>query len=359
MQKAIDLSLKGIGLVNPNPLVGAVIIKNNKIIGQGFHEAFGQDHAEVNAINNASEDCSGATIYVTLEPCSHYGKTPPCALKIIEHGFKNVIIGMRDPNPLVAGRGIQLLKDAGINVETGILENEIKKINEVFVHYIIHKTPFVVMKTASTFDGKIATKSGNTKWISGSESQKFVHELRHKYSGIMIGINTVINDNPQLNIRHLHGEIKNPTKIIIDSKAAIPLNSKIINNNDGSKIIIAVTEKATQENIEKIEKKGANIIVCPSTKEGVDLKYLMTELGKLSIDSILLEGGGTLNFSALKQGIVKKVINIIAPKIIGGANAPSPVDGSGIEDLSNSIKLKNLSSRMLGDDIVVEAEVLE
>ena len=306
MQKAIDLSLNGIGLVNPNPLVGAVIVKNNKIIGQGFHEAFGQSHAEVNAINNATEDCKNATIYVTLEPCSHYGKTPPCALKIIEHGFKNVIIGMKDPNPLVAGRGIQLLKDAGINVETGILENEIKKINEVFVHYIINKTPFVVMKTASTFDGKIATISGNTKWISGNESQKFVHLLRQKYSGIMIGINTLINDNPQLNIRHLNGDIKNPTKIIIDSKAKTPLNSKILNSNDESKIIIAVTEKATQENIEKIEKKGAKVILCPTTKEGVDLKYLMKELGKLSIDSILLEGGGTLNFSALKQGIVKK-----------------------------------------------------
>lgn len=357
MQKAIDLSLRGIGMVNPNPLVGAVIVKNNSIIGEGFHESFGDAHAEVNAINNSTEDCNGATIYVTLEPCSHYGKTPPCSLKIIEKGFERVVIGMIDPNPLVSGKGIKMLENAGISVTTGILTVEIKKTNEVFINYITRKTPFVVMKTASTLDGKTATITGDTRWISGEESRKYVHHLRQQYSGIMVGINTIINDDPELNIRHFTGKKKNPVKIIIDSNARIPLNAKALNNINGDQTIIAVTDKAPEVNIENIVRKGAKVIVCPATEEGVNLEYLMMELGKLSIDSILLEGGGTLNYSALKQGIVNKVISIIATKIIGGSGSPTTVAGRGIERLKDAIKINNINTRMIGNDIVVEGYV--
>lgn len=357
MQKAIDLSLEGIGTVNPNPLVGAVIVKNNKIIGEGFHTSFGEAHAEVNAINNAEANCAGATIYVTLEPCSHHGKTPPCALKIIDSKFSRVVIGIIDPNPLVSGKGIKLLKDAGITVTTGVMSNEIKKLNEVFINYITKKTPFVVMKTASTLDGKIATTSGDSRWISGEESRKFVHNLRQQYSGIMVGINTVINDDPKLNIRHFNGKKKHPIKIIVDSSARIPLNAKVLTGKNGAQTIIAVTNMAPAAKIKDLIKIGAKVIVCPPTEQGADLKYLMIELGSMSIDSVLLEGGGTLNYSALEQGIVNKVISIIAPKIVGGYDSPTTVAGKGIEQLSNAIKIGNLSSKIIGDDIILEGYI--
>jgi len=357
MQKAIELSLRGIGMVNPNPLVGAVIVKNNEIIGEGYHASFGEAHAEVMAINNAKADCKGATMYVTLEPCSHFGKTPPCALKIIDFRFQKVVIGIIDPNPLVSGKGIQLLKEAGISVTTGVLSKEITKVNEVFINYITKKTPFVVMKTASTFDGKIATTSGDSRWISGKGSRKLVHRLRQQYSGIMVGIVTVLLDDPELNIRDFKGKKKNPIKIIVDSTARIPLNAKVLTSKNGAQTIIAVTNRAPEAKIKELIKIGAIVIVCPHTKQGVDLSYLMIELGKMSIDSILLEGGGTLNYSAITQGIVNKVINIIAPKIVGGVNSPTTVTGKGIEQLSNAIKIKDLSTEIIGDDILLEGYI--
>ena len=357
MQKAIKLSLRGMGLVNPNPVVGTVIVNNNEIIGEGYHASFGEAHAEVMAINNATTDCKGATMYVTLEPCSHFGKTPPCALKIIDSKFSRVVIGIVDPNPLVSGNGIKLLKDAGIYVTTGVLSNEIKKINEVFINYITNKTPFVVMKTASTFDGKIATTSGDSRWISGEESRKFIHNLRQQYSGIMVGINTITNDDPKLNVRHFKGKKKHPVKIIIDSTARIPLNAKLLTSKNGAQTIIAVTDKATAIKIKDLINIGVKVIVCPHTEQGVDLKYLMNELGSMSIDSILLEGGGTLNYSALEKGIVNKIISIIAPKIVGGWDSPTTVAGKGIEQLSNAIKISHLSTKAIGDDIILEGYI--
>lgn len=356
MQKAIALSLKGIGMVNPNPLVGAVIVKNNEIVGEGFHAAYGEAHAEMDAIDNAVADCNGATMYVTLEPCSHFGKTPPCALKIVDEKFARVVIGIIDPNPLVSGKGMQLLEDAGISVTAGVLSERIKKINEVFINYITRKIPFVVMKTASTLDGKTATVSGNSRWISGEASRKYVHKLRQQYSGIMVGINTVLNDDPELNIRHCDGMKKHPIKIIVDSNARIPLSAKVLNNKNGARTIVAVTNKAPASKIESIIGKGAKVIVCPCS-HGVDLKYLMIQLGNMSIDSILLEGGGRLNFSALKQGIVNKVINIVAPMIVGGFNSQTPVAGKGIGQLSNAIKIVDLTTKTIGDDIVLEGYV--
>ncbi|MCP4550692.1 MAG: bifunctional diaminohydroxyphosphoribosylaminopyrimidine deaminase/5-amino-6-(5-phosphoribosylamino)uracil reductase RibD [Bacteroidetes bacterium] len=354
MQKAIKLSLTGMGLVNPNPLAGAVIVKNNELIGEGYHALFGEAHAEVNAINNAVTNCTDATIYITLEPCSHHGKTPPCALKIIDSKIKRVVIGITDPNPLVSGKGIKLLKDAGIEVTIGVLSNEIMRLNEVFIYYITKRTPFVVMKTASTFDGKIATSIGESRWISGEESQKFVHNLRQQYSGIMVGINTVVSDDPELTVRHFMGKKKHPVKIIIDSTARISLKAKALIRRNGSKTILAVTSKAPSAKIKDLINIGTEVIVCPKTEQGVDLKYLMNELGKMSIDSVLLEGGATLNYSALEQGIVNKAISIVAPTIVGGQNSPTAVAGKGIEQLSNAIKINHLSAKTIGDDILLE-----
>jgi diaminohydroxyphosphoribosylaminopyrimidine deaminase / 5-amino-6-(5-phosphoribosylamino)uracil reductase len=357
MQKAIDLSLNGIGMVNPNPLVGAILVKNDKIIGKGYHAEYGKSHAEVNAIENADEDCSGATMFVTLEPCSHFGKTPPCALKIIEKKISKVVIGMLDPNPLVSGDGIKLLRNAGIEVSTGVLSDSIEKINEVFIHYITKKTPYVVMKTASTLDGKIATSKGHSRWISSLESRKYVHRLRMQYNGIMVGINTILIDDPELNIRHFKDVMRHPHKIIVDPIAQIPINAKVFNDNNGSKTIIAVTSQAPITNTDKLKSLGAIIITCPETEQGVDLIYLMKKLSELSIDSILLEGGGTLNYSALKSGIVSKVISFIAPKIVGGINAPTSVSGEGITNMDNAIKLENITTKLIADDIVIEGYI--
>ncbi|MCD4746592.1 MAG: bifunctional diaminohydroxyphosphoribosylaminopyrimidine deaminase/5-amino-6-(5-phosphoribosylamino)uracil reductase RibD [Bacteroidales bacterium] len=357
MQQAIELSKKGIGFVNPNPVVGAVIVKDNKIIGQGYHEFFGGPHAEINAINNSTENVKNATIYVTLEPCSYYGKTPPCVDAIIKNGISKVVIGMQDPNPLVAGKGIEKLKNNKIEVETGILENEIKILNEIFIKYITKKLPFCILKTAMTFDGKIATVSGDSKWISNEKSRKYVHELRQKCSGIMVGVNTVINDNPSLTVRIKGEKTNNPVRIIVDTHCRIPLNAKVLNSCLDTKTIIATTEQANIDTLKSITKTGTEIIKTPLKNGKVDLKYLMKILGEKGIDSILIEGGSTLNYSAINDGIVDKVISFISPKIIGGESAKTPVGGEGKKFLKDAFILKNLRIKYFDDDIMIEAYI--
>lgn len=339
MKLALELAKKGIGRVHPNPMVGAVIVKDGKILGQGYHKKCGEGHAEVNAFKDAeekNENVEGAEMYVTLEPCSHFGKTPPCADKIIEKKISKVFIGTLDPNPLVAGRGVKKLKDAGIYVEYGILESECYKLNEVFMKYIVKKEPFVVMKTGMSLDGKIATYSGESKWITEERSREDVHNLRNELTGIMVGINTVLKDNPQLTCRVNGG--RNPIRIIVDSNLKIPMDCKIVNTAKEVETIIATTDKANLDKINSLEDKGVKIIVVPSKNGKVNLKELMTILGKLKIDSILLEGGGTLNFSALEEGIVDKVKIYIAPKIIGGKDSKTPIEGKGIDNLKDAFK---------------------
>ncbi len=357
MQMAIELAKKGRGFTSPNPLVGAVIVKNNIVIGEGYHEYYGGPHAEVNAIKNANSDINGATIYLTLEPCSHYGKTPPCSLAIIQNKLSRVVIGSLDPNPLVSGKGIEMIRNAGIRVDTGILEQETQKLNEVFFKFIQTKEPFILMKTAMSLDGKIATRNGDSKWISGEQSRSKVHQMRNEYSAIMVGINTVINDNPLLNVRNISGKTKNPIRIIIDSKARTPLDADIVNTPEISPVIVAVTKKAKKENIDKLSRKGIKVIVCPEKEKAIDLKYLIKEIGKLNIDSILLEGGGTLNFGAIEQNIVDKVITFISPKIIGGKEAATPVEGVGFKRIADTVELEKLNYTLSGNDIMVEGYI--
>ncbi|WP_234124749.1 bifunctional diaminohydroxyphosphoribosylaminopyrimidine deaminase/5-amino-6-(5-phosphoribosylamino)uracil reductase RibD [Clostridium hydrogenum] len=357
MKRALELAEKGRGRVNPNPMVGAVIVKDNQIVGEGFHEFFGGNHAEVNALNMAGENAKGAEIYVTLEPCSHFGKTPPCALALIKAGIKRVIISMKDPNPIVSGRGIKILRDNGIEVLVGVLEAEAVKLNEIFVKYMETKTPYVLMKTAATLDGKISTISGESRWISSKASREYVHYLRNNMMAIMVGIGTIIADNPMLTTR-LEGKCcKSPTAIIIDSKLRISLNSKILETLKERKVIIAVTEEADKNKIKQLEDIGVLIIKTPLKEEKVDLKYLMTKLGELGIDSILLEGGSTLNFSFLKEKLVDKVICFIAPIMLGGEKAKTPVGGIGIEKLSEAVRLSNMKLRTIGQDILVEGYI--
>ncbi|MDD2568815.1 MAG: bifunctional diaminohydroxyphosphoribosylaminopyrimidine deaminase/5-amino-6-(5-phosphoribosylamino)uracil reductase RibD [Clostridia bacterium] len=357
MQRAIKLAEKGAGYTNPNPMVGAVIVKNGQIIGEGRHEIYGGNHAEINAFNSAVENVTGAEMYVTLEPCSHYGKTPPCAEAIVKKGIKKVIVGALDPNPLVAGKGIKILKENGIEVIIGVMEQECCRLNEIFFKYITTHSPFCIMKTAMTLDGKIASFSGDSKWVTGALARKQVHWLRHKVSGIMVGIGTVLYDDPMLTTRLENKKGKDPARIIVDSTAKIPLEAKVLNLESEAPTIIATTEKAEKTKIKSLQQKGAQIITTPLLDNGVDLKFLMQALGEQKIDSVLLEGGSTLNYSALNQGIVDKLNVFIAPKIIGGANAKTAVGGHGKELMEEAFQLSELQVYHFGNDILLEGYI--
>lgn len=354
MELAIELAKKGEGKVNPNPMVGAVIVKEGIIIGEGYHEKYGEGHAEVNAFKSLKEDPSGATMYVTLEPCSHYGKTPPCVDKIIEKKIKRIVIGMIDPNPLVAGNGVDKLKRAGIEVKVGVLEDKCKKLNEIFIKYILTKKPFVVLKTAMSIDGKIATRTGESKWISSEKSRLQIHNLRNKLSAIMVGVNTIIKDNPELTCRIKNGN--DPIRIIVDSTLRIPMDSKVLQNKD-NKTIIATTKRANINSMQELLKKNIKVIIIEEKNGQVDLSELIKKLGELGIDSILLEGGSTLNYSALEENIVDKVMVYISPKIIGGEFSKTPVGGRGIDKLKDAFKLKNITTNIVDEDILVEGYI--
>lgn len=355
MERAIFLAEKGIGFVSPNPLVGAVIVKNNKIIGEGYHEKYGGLHAERNALANCTEDANGATMYVTLEPCCHYGKTPPCTDAIIESGIKKVYVSVLDPNPLVAGNGIEILQKAGIEIYVGLLKDKCLEQNEVFFNYITTKKPFVTMKYAMTLDGKIATATGKSKWISNEKSREYVHKLRHKYSSIMVGVDTVILDNPMLNCRLEN--TKDPIRIICDTNLRTPINSNIVNTAFEIKTIIATCEN--NKNIQqKYIDKGIEIIVLSKKDDHVNLNELMSKLGEKNIDSVLIEGGANINFSALNSGIINKIYTFIAPKIFGGNKSKGAVTGVGFSDVDNKIKIITKSTTNIDGDILIESEVL-
>lgn len=351
MRKALLLAKRGQGFVHPNPMVGAVIVKNEMIIAEGYHQKYGTSHAEIVALEQVDEALAEATMYVTLEPCSHYGKTPPCAEAIIQSGIKRVFVAMLDPNPLVSGRGIQLLKDAGIEVIVGVCEEEARELNKIFLKYMTTKMPYVLMKTAISLDGKIATQTGDSKWISGETSRNKVHELRHQLMGIMVGINTVLVDNPRLDCR-LGEEVCQPTKIIVDSLLRIPTNALLWKNGN---VIIATTRQSSLELRTKYEEAGVKVLVVGENQ--VCLKTLMKELGKLGIDSVLLEGGATLNASAIKAGIVDEVWTFVAPKIIGGLLAPTSVAGEGVEQMKDACQLHNMTYEVSGEDILIKGKV--
>lgn len=353
MRRALELAAKGCGYTNPNPMVGAVIVKNGKIIGEGYHERCGEGHAEVNAFRNATEDTEGADIYVTLEPCSHYGKTPPCADLIVSKKIKRAVIGALDPNPLVSGRGVEKLKAAGIEVVTGVLAEESISLNEIFMKYIRDKEPFVLAKWAMSLDGKIACHTGDSKWISCEESREEVQRLRHQMMGILVGVDTVIADNPKLTCRLENG--KNPVRIVADSRLRIPMDATVL---DGSvRTIILTTSHAPKEKIEALQEKQVELLICDGADGRTDLKQAMKQLGQMGIDSILLEGGGNLMFSAMQAGIVDKVCCYVAPKLIGGKDAKTPVAGMGFASMAEVLSLENMKVRTCGTDVVMEGYV--
>ena len=363
MRRAIELARLGIGKVNPNPLVGAVIVKDGKIIAEGYHAKYGELHAERNAFKNLKkkEDAKGAEMYVTLEPCCHHGKQPPCTEAIIEHGISKVYVGSNDPNALVAGKGIQMLLDAGIEVVTEFLKDECDALNPVFFHYITTKTPYVVMKYAMTLDGKIATHTGHSRWVSGESSRARVHETRNALAGIMVGIGTVLNDDPLLTCRMEGGT--NPTRIICDTKLRIPLSSQIVDTaNEVPTIVATILPHADYKrfwNEEKafLEKNHVKVLVVKEKNNRIDLRDLMVELGKLQIDSVLIEGGSDLYYSALKEGIVNRIEAYVAPKIFGGVGFFTPVGGEGVEFATDALQAKFVSATPVGEDILLTYDV--
>ena len=352
MGLAISLARKGIGKVNPNPMVGAVIVKDNKIIGTGYHERYGGKHAEINAIENSRQSLNGSTMYVNLEPCSHFGKTPPCVDKIIESKINKVVISSVDPNPLVQGKGVKKLRDAGIEVKVGVLDKENKKLNEVFLKYIKNKKPFVVMKVAMSLDGKISTTTGQSKWISCDESRRYVHKLRSEVMSILVGINTVIKDNPMLDCRLENG--KNPIRIIVDTTLKIPIDSKIVSSSKSIRTIVVTTKNANRNVMKLLEDKGVEILTVNLKNNLVDLKEMINKLGELNIDSILIEGGSSLNFSAINENIVDKIQVYVAPIILGGESSKTPIGGQGVDDIKEAFKLHRLEYKQVGSDILIE-----
>ena len=356
MLRAIELAKGGLGWTSPNPLVGAVIVKDGRIIGEGYHERCGKLHAERNAIASLTESAEGATLYVTLEPCCHYGKTPPCTEAILEQKIARVVIGSRDPNPLVAGKGAAILRAAGVRVEEDFMREECDALNPVFFHYITKKTPYVVMKYAMTADGKIAARTGDSKWITGESARKKVQELRHRYMGIMAGIGTVLADDPMLNVR-VEGW-KSPIRILCDSGLRIPLDGQIVKSAGKYRTIVAYADSEnTEAKRKRLHEMGVETICCPDENNQVDLKKLMKYLGEEGIDSILLEGGGTLNDSALRAGIVQEVQAFIAPKLFGGMNSKTPVEGIGVRFPSEAVKLKCTDICQIGEDIRITCQV--
>ena len=362
MLRAIQLAQKGEGWTNPNPMVGAVIVKDGKIIGEGYHKKYGELHAERNAIASLTESAEGAVIYVTLEPCCHHGKTPPCTEAIIEQKIRKVVIGSRDPNPKVAGKGVQMLREAGVTVVEDFMREECDQLNPVFFHYITTKTPYVVMKYAMTLDGKIATKTGASKWITGEAARKEVQHMRHQYMGIMAGIGTVLADDPMLNVR-IPG-LKSPVRIICDSGLRIPMDSQIVKTAKAYRTIVAYAGEHSGEGCKETEKKeeqlhaaGVETVSVPDADGRVDLRKLMEYLGKQGIDSVLLEGGGTLNDAALSAGIVNEICAFIAPKIFGGAGAKTPVSGIGVAHPAEAVMLTLRQMETIGDDLMLRYSV--
>lgn len=355
MRLAMQLAGNAIGRTSPNPLVGAVIVKDNRVVGCGWHRKAGTPHAEVHALNQAGELAQGADVYVTLEPCAHYGKTPPCAKALVEAKVKNVYGGLLDVNPKVAGKGFKILEDAGIHVEYGFLQDELRKQNEAFFKWIEHKKPFVVLKAAMTLDGKIATATGQSKWITNETSRAYGYKLRDIYDGIMVGINTVIEDNPMLTARVDGG--KNPIRIVVDSSLKIDINANVVQDKS-AKTIIATTDKANKDKILKLQAQDVDVIVVDKDEnDKVDIEKLLDILGQQNICSILVEGGATLSGSFVAKKLVDKVYFFIAPKIIGGKEAKTPVAGTGILNLQEALALKDIQIEKLEEDVLIIGRV--
>ncbi|HJH62441.1 MAG TPA: bifunctional diaminohydroxyphosphoribosylaminopyrimidine deaminase/5-amino-6-(5-phosphoribosylamino)uracil reductase RibD [Firmicutes bacterium] len=354
MSLALELARRGEGWTAPNPMVGAVVVKDGQIIGQGWHQRCGQPHAERNALAACTASPQGATLYVTLEPCCHTGRQPPCTSAILETGIRRVVVGSSDPNPLVNGKGTALLRQAGVEVRQGVLREACDALNQVFFHYIRTGRPYVVMKYAMTLDGKIAAWTGAARWITGPAARDHVQRQRHRYTGIMVGVGTVLADDPLLTCRLPGG--KNPVRVVCDSALRTPLTAQVVATASQIPTLIAAARDVPDKR-QALEEAGCQVLLLPGADGRVDLTGLMDELGRRQIDSILLEGGGTLNWAALQSGIVQKVQAYLASKLLGGGQAKTPVEGQGFPHPDQAVVLGAPTVTRLGDDILLESEV--
>lgn len=354
MRAALAWARKGLGKTSPNPAVGAVIVRKNEIIAAGFHRKAGEAHAEVEALNRLRGKArAGDTLYVTLEPCNHYGRTPPCTLAIAEKGIRKVVVGMRDPNPHVAGGGCDTLTGQGVEVVTGVLEAECRRLNEWYVTAVTKGRPFVIAKTALTLDGWTATSTGHSRWVTNERSREWVHRLRHQVDAILVGVGTVTADDPFLNTRLKRGKGRDPIRIIVDTRLSIPENARVLAQGDGPETFIAVGDDVPARRLEKFKRKGISLLVCPKKQGRVDLRALMDRLGTRSITSVLLEGGATLMGAMIRERLVDKFCIFKAPKILGGSDGRPMAIGPGPSRMDQSIGLKDIQIKRFGEDLLI------
>ncbi|MCJ7830514.1 MAG: bifunctional diaminohydroxyphosphoribosylaminopyrimidine deaminase/5-amino-6-(5-phosphoribosylamino)uracil reductase RibD [Desulfobacterales bacterium] len=357
MKMALDLALKGQGFTSPNPMVGAVVVREAKVVGKGYHHAAGQTHAEVNALADAGDAAQGATLYVNLEPCNHTGRTPPCTESIIAAGIRRAVVGMADPNPDVAGGGAAHLMQHGIEVQTGVCEEEARKLNEVFAKFVSTKRPFVYLKCAATLDGRIATRTGNSQWVTGPEARRFVHRLRHAVDGIMVGVNTVQTDDPRLTTRLEDLPGLDPVRIVLDTHLRIPENARLLRVESDSDTIIVTSESAPGGKKARLLAGGARVIDAPLKDGLIDMDHLMDQLGALGITSLLIEGGSRVAASALRAGVVDKIFFFFAPKILGGDDGVPICSGPGPDLIGECIPVTGVQVRKIGEDVLIEGYI--
>jgi diaminohydroxyphosphoribosylaminopyrimidine deaminase/5-amino-6-(5-phosphoribosylamino)uracil reductase len=355
MKQALRLAKKGVGSTSPNPLVGALVVKDGKIISSGYHKKAGAPHAEIEALSRAGKKAKGATLYVNLEPCNHYGRTPPCTTAIVKASVKKVVVGMLDPNPHVLGGGCEFLSTHGVKVKCNVLADKCKRLNEFYIKYITKDKPFVILKGALTLDGWIATQMGNSKWITGEKSRKFVHSLRKRVDAILVGVETIIIDNPFLTPYMIRRSTPDPFRVIVDTNLRIPIQSRVLDSPKSGLTIIAVGSNVDSTKRKKIEDLGARIVICQIRNGRIDLANLLDQLAKMSISSVLVEGGATLFGSMIREDLVDKYYMFLAPKILGGDNGVPFARGSGCDRIEDCVVLKDVMVKRFDDDIMIEA----
>lgn len=357
MQRALELASQAAGRTSPNPLVGAVVVKDGEIVGEGYHQKAGKPHAEVIALEAAGDNSRNATLYVTLEPCNHHGKTPPCTEAIIKAGISSVYATTLDPNPMVSGRGIERLKEAGIEVNIGLMEQEARELNRFFSKYVTRGLPFVALKTAMTLDGKIATRTGDSRWITNEKSREYVHQLRNTYDAVLVGIGTVLKDDPRLNTRLPQGDTRDPVRLIIDTRLETPASFQVLQTARQQETIFYCLSGADSSRIKQFNGLGAEVVVIRDSSGRVPLEEVFRDIAQRGMMSVLMESGSQINAYALEKKLVDKVYWFIAPRICGGEQAVSPVGGRGIELMSQTIDLKNVIVKSFEDDLLVEGYI--
>jgi len=353
MRKALVLARRGLGFTSPNPMVGAIVVHGGEIVGQGFHPRAGQPHAEVFAIDEAGEKARGATIFVTLEPCNHTGRTPPCTQKILNAGIDRVVVAMKDPNPDVAGGGLEYLENAGLAVTSGVLEKEAQKLNEIFVKYITTQLPFVLVKCAATLDGQLATRTGDSRWVTGSAAREYVHRLRHAYDGILVGAETVRKDDPSLTARLADMETCDPHRIILDPNLTVPVNAKLIRQKSDADTFLVTSDTISDSRLAKMKDAGVRILAVPLKNGRIPMRPLMKVLAGRGITSVLIEGGGKVIRSAFQAGIVDKINFFYAPKILGGNDGTAICSGSGPDRMIDAVDITDVRFERFGHDLLV------